>query len=120
MGRVEAAGLANQLQPSVDPRRCSRQVARDGYSIGHGVMRRDSSNLEVNVGRGDEVLAPTLNHVSTTVPTMKTFAAVVLLVLVSTGCAAKGGTTVARGPARQIDLASQADHGEFSRPIGQR
>ena len=52
---------------------------------------------------------------------MKTLAAVVLLVLVSTGCAAKGGTTVARGPARQIDLAQQqADHGDFSRPIGQR
>ena len=84
-------------------------------------MRRHSSNLEVDVGRGDEVRAPTLNHVSITVPAMKTLAAVVLLVLVSTGCAAKGGTTVARAPARQLDAAAQqADHGDFSRPIGQR
>ncbi|MBA3454368.1 MAG: hypothetical protein H0T42_14845 [Deltaproteobacteria bacterium] len=52
---------------------------------------------------------------------MKTLAALALLVAVaSTGCAAKGGTTVARGPARQIDLAQQQDHGDFSRPIGQR
>jgi hypothetical protein len=84
-------------------------------------MRRHSSNLEVDVGPGEQVRAPTSNHVSTTLPAMKTLAAVVLLVLVSTGCAAKGGTTVARGPARQIDLAAQqADHGDFSRPIGQR
>lgn len=51
---------------------------------------------------------------------MKRLAAVVLLVVVSTGCAAKGGTTVARAPARQLDLAQQQDHGDFSRPIGQR
>lgn len=92
-----------------------------GNSIGHRVMRRHSSNLEVDVGRGDEVRAPTLNLVSITVPAMKTFAAVVLLVLVSTGCAAKGGSgSVARAPARQIDASQQADHGDFSRPIGQR
>lgn len=52
---------------------------------------------------------------------MKTLAAVALLVLVSTGCAAKGGSTVARAPARQLDAATQqADHGDLSRPIGQR
>ena len=52
---------------------------------------------------------------------MKTLAAVVLLVLVSTGCAAKTGTGVARAPARQLDAATaQGDHGDLSRPIGQR
>ena len=51
---------------------------------------------------------------------MKTLAAVALLVLVSTGCAAKGGT-VTRAPTRQLDAATQqADHGDLSRPIGQR
>ena len=84
-------------------------------------MRRHSSNLEVDVGPGDDVRAPALNQVSITVPAMKTLAAVALLVLVSTGCAAKGGSTVARAPARQLDAATQqADHGDLSRPIGQR
>jgi hypothetical protein len=84
-------------------------------------MRRHSSNLEVDVGPGEQVRAPTLNHLSTTLPAMKTLAAVVLLVLVSTGCAAKSGTSVARGPARPIDMAQQqADHGDISRAIGQR
>ncbi len=84
-------------------------------------MLRHSSNLTTDVGAAEQVRAPRLNGVSTTVPAMKTLAALALLVAVaSTGCAAKGGTTVARGPARQIDLAQQQDHGDFSRPIGQR
>ena len=52
---------------------------------------------------------------------MKSLAAVVLLVLVSTGCAAKGGSTgCARGPVIQHQDSAQQDHGDFSRPIGQR
>ena len=84
-------------------------------------MLRHRSNLAVDVGAADEVRAPTLNHVSNMVPAMKSLAAVVLLVLVSTGCAAKGGSTGgARGPVIQHQDSAQQDHGDFSRPIGQR
>lgn len=52
---------------------------------------------------------------------MKSLAAVVLLVLVSVGCAAKGGSSGgARGPVIQHQDSAQQDHGDFSRPIGQR
>jgi len=95
-------------------------VCTGGDTISQPVMRRHSSNLPTDVGSGEQVRAPTRNSVSTTLPAMKRLAAVVLLVVVSTGCAAKGGSTVARAPARQIDLAQQQDHGDFNRPIGQR
>ena len=90
-------------------------------SSSHAVMRRHSSNLTVDVGQRERVRAPTWNHVSTTLPAMKSLAAVVLLVLVSTGCAAKGSSTGgARGPVIQHTDSAQQDHGDFSRPIGQR
>jgi len=82
-------------------------------------MRRHSSNLFLDVGAVDEVRAPTLNHVSTKLPAMKTLAAVVLLVLVSTGCSTRINSGGARGPAR-TDTTQQQDHGDFQRPIGQR
>jgi hypothetical protein len=51
---------------------------------------------------------------------MNRLAAVVLLVLVSTGCAGKG----VRGPiiqrTVQTDDVAQQDHGDLQRPIGQR
>ena len=50
---------------------------------------------------------------------MKSLAAVVLLVLVSTGCMASKGSGGARGPAR-VDTTQQQDHGDFARPFGQR
>jgi len=84
-------------------------------------MLRHRSNLAVDVGAVERVRAPTLNHVSHKLPAMKSLAAVVLLVLVSTGCAAKGGSTGgARGPVIQHQDSAQQDHGDFSRPIGQR
>jgi hypothetical protein len=87
-------------------------------------MRRHSSNLAVDVGAAERVRAPTLNRVSNKVPAMKRLAAVVVLALVSigsVGCAAKGpGTGGARGPVIQHTDSAQQDHGDFSRPIGQR
>jgi hypothetical protein len=82
-------------------------------------MRRHSSSLFLDVGAAEQVRAPTLNHVSITVPAMKSLAAVVLLVLVSTGCSARVTSGGARNPAR-TDTTQQQDHGDFSRPIGQR
>lgn len=83
-------------------------------------MLRHRSNLAVDVGAADEVRAPTLNHVSNKVPAMKSLAAVVLLVLVSTGCIGKAGSGGARGPVIQRTDSAQQDHGDFSRPLGQR
>jgi len=84
-------------------------------------MRRHSSNLTIDVGQPERVRPPTLNHVSTKLPAMKRLAAVVLLVLVSTGCAAKGtGAGGARGPHITRQDSTQQDTGDFSRPIGQR
>jgi len=90
-----------------------------GSSVSHPLMRRHSSTLFLDVGVAEQLRAPTLNHVSITVPAMKSLAAVVLLVLISTGCTARVTTGGARGPAR-VDTSQQQDHGDFSTPIGQR